>query len=261
MIALTLAQGIAGLASGSVVGFTLGLVGGGGSILAAPAMLYLVGVASPHVAIGTSAAAVAASALIGLVAHLRAGTVKWRCAGVFAAAGVLGATVGSTIGLMIDGDSLLALFAALMIVVGLLTLRGRGAVGRSDVALGRENAGWLAGTGLATGSLAGFFGIGGGFLIVPGLMFATGMPIINAVGSSLVAVAAFGVTTAANYAQAGLIDWPVAGLFAAGALAGSTFGARAARRLAGRKGALNVVLAVVIVSVGLYILVRSLAGF
>ncbi|TVR07974.1 MAG: sulfite exporter TauE/SafE family protein [Salinarimonadaceae bacterium] len=261
MFTLTLTQGIAGVASGSLVGFTLGLIGGGGSILAAPAMIYLVGVASPHVAIGTSAAAVAANALLALASHLRARTVKWRCAGVFAAMGVLGAALGSTLGLMIDGDKLLALFAVLMIVVGILTLRGRSALGRPDVVLGRDNAGRLAGTGLATGSLAGFFGIGGGFLVVPGLIFATGMPIINAVGSSLVAVSAFGLTTATNYAWAGLVDWPVAALFVVGGLIGSALGARAARGLAGKKGALNVVLAAIIVSVGIYILVRSLAGF
>ena len=81
-------QYLLGAGSGSLVGFTLGLVGGGGSILAVPLMVYLVGVASQHVAIGTSALAVAANAGANLVPHARQGTIKWRCAGMFAAAGV-----------------------------------------------------------------------------------------------------------------------------------------------------------------------------
>src|ERR1700732_101652 len=80
--------------SGTVVGFTLGLVGGGGSILAVPLMIYVVGVAEPHVAIGTSALAVAVNAAANLVSHARAGTVKWSCVGVFAAARVARAVGG-----------------------------------------------------------------------------------------------------------------------------------------------------------------------
>ena len=84
--------------SGSIVGFVLGLIGGGGSILAVPLLVYVVGVSSPHVAIGTSAVAVALSALANLWGHARAGHVKWRCALVFAAAGSAGAVLGSTFG-------------------------------------------------------------------------------------------------------------------------------------------------------------------
>ena len=93
---LSLTQGALGLASGSLVGFSLGLVGGGGSILAVPLLVYLVGVSDPHAAIGTSAIAVAANAAANLANHARAGNVKWRCASVFAAAGVAGAFLGST---------------------------------------------------------------------------------------------------------------------------------------------------------------------
>ena len=88
---LSLTQGALGLASGSLVGFSLGLVGGGGSILAVPLLIYLVGVADTHVAIGTSAIAVAANAAANLANHVRAGNVKWRCASVFALAGIAGA--------------------------------------------------------------------------------------------------------------------------------------------------------------------------
>ena len=184
-----------GALSGAFVGFTLGLVGGGGSILAVPLMVYLVGVSNPHVAIGTSAMAVAVNAATNLVPHARQSMVKWRCAGMYAAAGVIGALAGSTIGKAVDGQRLLLLFALLMLVVGVLMLRGRGNAGDANVECRRENAPKVVGYGAATGLFSGFFGIGGGFLIVPGLMASTGMPISYAVGSSLVAVTAFGLTT------------------------------------------------------------------
>lgn len=258
---LSLTQGALGLASGSLVGFSLGLVGGGGSILAVPLLVYLVGVSNPHVAIGTSAVAVAANAAANLVNHARAGNVKWRCALVFAVAGMLGAFGGSTLGKMVDGQKLLALFAVLMMVVGALMLRGRHGEGDASVRLSRDNLPKLVGLGLGAGALSGFFGIGGGFLIVPGLMLATGMPILNAVGSSLVAVAAFGLTTAANYALSGLVDWGLASLFVAGGIMGGLLGARSAKGLSGKRGALNLVFAALIFAVALYMLVRSLGEF
>jgi len=255
---LTLTQGAFGLASGSLVGFSLGLVGGGGSILAVPLLVYLVGVANPHVAIGTSAVAVAASAAANLVTHARAGNVKWRCALVLAAAGSAGALFGSSLGKAVDGQSLLALFAVVMMLVSGLMLRGRSTVGDPTVRLSRQNVWKLIGLGLAAGALSGFFGIGGGFLIVPALVMATGMPMLSAVGSSLVAVTAFGLTTAANYAFSGLVDWTLAGLFIAGGVAGGLLGGQSAKVLADRKGALRTVFAALIFAVAVYMLVRSL---
>ena len=246
-----------GAGSGVVVGFVLGLVGGGGSILAVPLMLYLVGVPNPHVAIGTSAFAVAANAATGLVNHARAGTVKWRCASVFAAAGVAGAVAGSTAGKAVDGQRLLFLFALVMMVVGALMLRRRNAGGDAGVVLGRENAPKLVGFGAATGLFSGFFGIGGGFLIVPGLVAATGMPMLNAVGSSLVAVTAFGLATAFNYALSGLVDWILAAAFIAGGLVGGFAGARASRRLAASKGKLSIAFAALVFLVAAYMLWQS----
>lgn len=256
-MALSAMQGALGLASGSFVGFSLGLVGGGGSILAVPLMVYVIGVPGAHVAIGTSAVAVAANAAVNLMGHARSGTVKWRCAAVFAVTGVAGAFLGSTLGKHVDGTKLLALFAMLMIVVGALMLRRRGGPGSEAVRLNRQNFPKLVGSGLLAGTLSGFFGIGGGFLIVPGLMLATGMPILNAVGSSLVAVTAFGVTTAANYAFSGLVDWTLAGLFIGGGVLGGVAGMLAAKSLASRQGALNTVFAALIFAVAIYMLVRS----
>lgn len=258
---ITAGQGALGLASGMLVGFSLGLVGGGGSILAVPLMVYVVGVAEPHVAIGTSAIAVAANAAINLSNHARGGTVIWSCALIFAASGMAGAFGGSILGKMVEGQKLLALFALVMIVIALLMLKTRSRVGLSDVKASMSNIPAIAGLGLATGTVSGFFGIGGGFLIVPALMLATGMPIMNAVSSSLVAVTAFGMTTAASYAWSGLVSWTLAGLFVAGGIAGGLAGTRSARYLAERRGALNIVFAVVIIAVALYMLARNISLF
>src|SRR6267143_5143654 len=108
---LSAMQAVLGLASGALVGFSLGLVGGGGSILAVPLMVYVVGVPEPHVAIGTSAIAVAANAAVNLSNHARGGTVMWSCALPFAAAGIAGAFLGSILGKMMEGERLRALFA------------------------------------------------------------------------------------------------------------------------------------------------------
>src|ERR1700759_1381250 len=252
-------QSVLGLASGMLVGFSLGLVGGGGSILAVPLMVYVVGVPDAHVAIGTSAIAVAANAAVNLSNHARGGTVRWSSALVFAAAGMIGAFAGSIFGKMLDGQKLLALFALLMLVIAVLMLKTRSRIGLPDVQMSRDNMPAIAGLGLATGTLSGFFGIGGGFLIVPALMLATGMSIMNAVSSSLVAVTAFGLTTAASYAWSGLISWELAGLFIAGGVVGGLIGTNSARFLATRRGALNIVFAAVIIAVALYMLARNLS--
>lgn len=246
-----------GAASGGLVGFTLGLVGGGGSILAVPLMVYLVGVKNPHIAIGTSAFAVAANAATGLVNHARAGNVKWRCGGMYAAAGVAGAFAGSTLGKAFDGQKLLFLFALVMVVVGVLMLRGRKNMGVPGAQCNRENAPKVLGFGLGTGLFSGFFGIGGGFLIVPGLIASTEMPMLNAVGTSLVAVTAFGLTTAFNYALSGLVDWPLAAAFIGGGIAGSVVGARVSKRLSGGGGQLTSIFAALIFVVAAYMLWKS----
>jgi uncharacterized protein len=257
MLTLTAVQYLLGAGAGTLVGFSLGLVGGGGSILAVPLMVYLVGVTNPHIAIGTSALAVAANAATNLIHHARRGHVQWQCAGVFAAAGVIGALLGSTFGKNFDGQKLLALFALLMLVIAVLMFRNRSDEGDAGVHLNRRNAPKLAVFGGLTGILSGFFGIGGGFLIVPGLMAATRMPILYAVGSSLVAVTAFGLTTALNYAHSGLIDWALAAVFILGGLIGGAIGARVAVKLSARRGRLNWVFAALIVVVALYMLYQN----
>jgi len=254
---LSALQGVLAGASGGLVGFTLALIGGGGSILAVPLLVHLVGMPQPHLAIGTSAVAVALNAGFGLLGHARAGNVRWPCASVFAAVGVAGAAAGAALGKRVDGEALLAAFAALMLVVAVLMLRRGEPVQTTTVRLSRGNAPALVGAGGATGLLSGFFGVGGGFLAVPGLMAATGMGSLNAIGSSLVAVTAFGATTAASYALSGLVDWTLAGLFVAGGVLGSLGGAGVARRLSARRGLLTRLFAVMLIALAVFMLFRS----
>ena len=248
---------------GGLVGFTLGLIGGGGSILATPLLLYVVGL-GPHAAIGTGALAVSVNAFANFAGHARAGNVRWKSAVLFALVGVLGAAIGSAIGKTVDGKRLLFLFAILMIVVGVLMLRRGGRGARADAASADEASSGsivrVVVAALAVGALSGFFGIGGGFLIVPGLLFSTGMPMIFAVGSSLLAVGSFGLTTAATYAASGLVDWTVAGEYIAGGIAGGLLGMALAVRLASRKAALTRIFAGVIFVVAAYMLYRNAAA-
>ena len=261
MMLLEPLQYLLGAFSGSLVGFTLGLFGGGGSILAVPLMVYVVGVPVAHVAIGTSAFAVAANAATNLVTHARKGNVIWRCALMYTVAGIAGAFLGSTLGKAVDGDKLLFLFAILMLVVGGLMFRGRSNPGIPGATCNREKAPKVLSYGGLTGAFSGFFGIGGGFLIVPGLVASTGMPILNAIGSSLVAVTAFGLTTALSYAFSGLVDWPLAAVFIGGGVLGGLVGARVAGLMASKKGLLNTAFAGLVVAVAIYMAAQTVTAF
>jgi uncharacterized protein len=253
---------VAALGAGGAIGLVLGLVGGGGSILAVPLLVYAVGVASPHAAIGTAAVAVALNAASSLAGHARAGNVKWPCALVFAAAGVVGAALGAEAGKAMDGARLLALFGGLMVLVGALMLRKRTSPDNPDVRLERSTASVLlprlVPIGFAVGLLAGFFGIGGGFLIVPGLILATGMPLRIAVGTSLVVVTALGLTTAASYALSGYVDWGLVAILVAGGAAGAVLGVKLGKRLAGHKRAMELGFAVLVMAMGGYVIARAI---
>ena len=255
------ASDLLAVGSGSLVGFILGVIGGGGSILAVPLLVYVVGVKSPHVAIGTGSVAVALSAFVNLIDHARRGNVCWPAAVPFAFAGVFGATLGSTLGKHTDGQKLLTLFGLLMIVVAAAMFTRTGGAVTAPVRIGRRNIAALLAIGALVGALAGFFGIGGGFLVVPGLIAATAMPLIMAIGSSLVSVTAFGLTTAANYAASDLIDWRLVALFVGGGILGGIAGGRLAAYLAPKKRALSVLFASVVAAVGLYVVARGIANF
>lgn len=122
-MSLELYQYCVGAICGSLVGFSLGLLGGGGSILAVPLLVHAVGLTNAHIAIATSAVSVAANALISLVMHARRGTVIWRYAGLYCVMGVAGTSLGASAGKALDGDRLLLWFSGLMIIVAILMLR------------------------------------------------------------------------------------------------------------------------------------------
>lgn len=242
---------------GAIVGLLLTLFGGGGSVLATPWLFYVVGVADMHVAIGTSAAAVAVNAATGLVAQARAGKVKWPCATVFAFSGLIGALTGAHFAKQVDGKALLSWFAFAMIAIAVSMLLPKRSEGDPGVHLTPGMVLKLAPVGLMTGLAAGFFGIGGGFLIAPGLMASTGMTLANAGASSLVSVALFGTATSASYAASGLVSWPLFGGLVAGGAIGTVAAVPLSRRLAGNPRLARSIFAVMVIGVAAYILLMG----
>ena len=259
-MALDPAVAILAVLSGAVVGLLLAVFGGGGSVLATPALLYVVGLGDTHLAIGTSAAAVAVNAAINLAGHARGGRVKWPCASVFAAAGLAGALAGSSLAKQVDGQALLAFFALAMAAIAVSMMRRPRDAGDPHVHISWRLTLRLAPIGLITGFAAGVFGIGGGFLIVPGLMAATGMTLANAAASSLLSVALFGAATSANYAISGLVVWPVAGLFVLGGAAGGAVGLKLAGLLAQRQLMARRLFASLVLVVAAYVAWKGLTG-
>jgi hypothetical protein len=251
---------IAVVLGGAVVGFLLAVFGGGGSVLAAPVLLYLGGVTDAHVAVGTASAAVAANAALNLLGHWRGGRIKWPCATVFAIAGLAGSFAGSSLAKLISGQQLLLAFAFAMAAIGLSMFRKPKSEGDPDVHISMKLVARLAPLGLLTGLAAGFFGIGGGFLIVPGLMLATGMTMANATASSLLSVALFGAATSFNYALTGQVDWTLAGWLLLGGAVGGVAGLFAAKRLAGHASLARSLFAGMIILVAIYVAWRSLGG-
>ena len=248
---------ISSVLSGGLIGFSLGLIGGGGSILATPLLLYFVGVSSPHIAIGTGALVVSANAYANLINHAFKRNVWWRSAIVFAVIGTLGAFIGSTLGKSIDGNLLLFLFGFIMFLVGALMLKPRKDMGGQLAPLNLKTCFLVAIVALLAGAASGFFGIGGGFLIVPALIFATKMPTISAVGSSLLSVGTFGLATAINYAIDGLVDWKIAGFMIFGGVIGGIFGSKMSNKIGKNKDTLNRIFSILIFIVAAYVLYKS----
>lgn len=259
---MTLPTLLLALLAGLPVGLAIGMLGGGGSIIALPLLIYVVGLTSPHAAIGTAAVTVALNAAAGVAAHERNGNIKWPCALVFAAAGIVGAVLGAEAGKLLDASYLLAAFGVLMLVVGAWLLRPRRTPPQPNVRLSPETAAHLLPRllpiGFGVGLIAGFFGIGGGFLIVPGLILATSMPIGIAVGTSLVIVTLLGATTAISYAWSGYVDWPLTALMVLGGAIGSTIGMRLGRQLSDGRRKLEIGFACVVLAVGAFVLVDAI---
>lgn len=244
--------------SGLSIGFALGLVGGGAGMLSVPLLLYFVKVGDPHVAIGTTAAAIALTALVNLVSYARAGLVRWRVGALFAAAGAGGAFAGSRWSLHVDGSAVTLLLAAIVATVAVLMFVRKQAAEQAPaefVAPGRGFA--TAGAGVAVGGVAGFFGISGGFLTVPVLHLIARVSMLEAVASSLVSVVVFAATTATNYAMAGKVSVPLALALVAGGVVGGRLGMHSAKAIAGRSQALRRIFAAMLLAIAAYIVYRS----
>jgi uncharacterized membrane protein YfcA len=255
---LTPLQYLLSAAAGLVVGFSLGLVGGGGSILAVPLLLYMVGLEkapdAAHIAVGTTALAVGLNAYINSLIHLKKRNVDLKTGAVFAAAGLAGSAAGAYLGHITPGTRLLALFAVFMIAVGasmaLPTKTHRNAPRRSTPK--------TAAAGILVGFLSGYFGIGGGFLIVPTLMYVAGLEISKAVGTSLISVGTFGLATGLIYALYGKTLVAIAALYLIGGVAGGYLGAALALKTP--RDTLKKIYSALIIAVGIYILYKSLGA-
>ena len=215
---------------GVVIGLSLGMLGGGGSILTVPALVYLVGLPVAD-ATGTSLAIVGITALVGAVGHHRANRVALRTAAAFGAAGMAGSVLGSLLGSHVDGRLLLLLFALLMIAAGLSMLRRRADSAATPRAHGPAAVVRITLAGLGVGALTGFFGVGGGFVIVPALTLVLGLPMQRAVGTSLVVIALSSAAGLLTHLGSGSLDVAVTAFFIVGSVAGIAVGVRLAGRL------------------------------
>jgi uncharacterized membrane protein YfcA len=211
------------LVIGALIGLVLGLLGGGGAILAVPGLVYVLGV-EPHAAIAASLAIVAVGAMTGLAAHARHGRVVWTTALQLGLAGAVGAWIGAWAGRMIPGDRLLALLGLFMLLAAwLMVRRPRPEVER------RPGPRWKVPLlGLGLGVLTGFFGVGGGFLIVPALTLVLGLPIRLAIGTSLAVITMNALAGVLGYLGGGIVDWPLTLLVSLGAVGGALVGGRLA---------------------------------
>ena len=272
MVGLTAMQYVLSVVSGILVGFSLGLIGGGGSILAVPLFLYFVGLDkipnAAHIAIGTTALAVGLNAYINSYMHLRKHNVAPRVGGIFAGVGLIGALIGAYLGHITPGTRLLFYFALAMIALGIyIAVRRESSRAGTEDEVGRlleayskcprltpSTIGKVAGAGFLVGLVSGYFGIGGGFLIVPALMFSAGLCITRAVGTSLISVGTFGVASGAEYWFYGDVLALIAVLYVLGGIAGGYAGTSIAVKAP--KDTLRMAYGIIIVAVGIYMLYR-----
>ncbi len=258
MFDITSLQIILSVISGLIVGFSLGLIGGGGSILAIPLLIYFVGFDHPHIVIGTTALAVSINAFLNLVPHARKKHVNFKKGVLFSIPGVIGVLIGAELGLLTPGNKLLFIFAILMIVIAVYMLK-RKCVNVAVEPAHKESYGKLLSIGLLVGFASGFFGIGGGFLIVPGLIYAGALNIIQAVGTSLVSVGVFGLVTAVRYSLNGDVNLIISALYIVGGVFGGWIGTYYASKVS--KRLLTKIFAIIIILVAIYMLYMNLTAF
>lgn len=243
--------------SGVIVGFALGLTGGGGSIFAVPLLVYVVGL-DVHLALGTSLAAVGATSFIAAISRIYHRQADLRVGAIFAGASIGGTYIGSRMNAEVRGPALLVLFAGLMLYVAVnmwrRSVKGRSVpVGSADT---RPNFLPLCLVGCCTGFASGFFGVGGGFIIVPALLFFARLDMKVAAATSLCVIAVQGMTGVASYAlQNRPIDYYTAGLFIAGGVVGVQLGERWCASLSRER--LMRIFAAMILGIALLLLIQN----
>lgn len=212
-----------------LIGVSLGLLGGGGSILTVPILIYALGVEEKS-AIASSLLVVGATSAVAAIQHARAGNVVWRVALVFAGAGMAGAFIGGKLAKFLPASVLLVFFALIMFGTAFAMWRGRKATTTTNS--GPLPVPKIVVEGLVVGLVTGLVGAGGGFLVVPALALLGGLPMPQAVGSSLVVIALKSFAGFAGYASHVTVDYKLVGIVTTAAIVGSFFGAFFARRIA-----------------------------
>ena len=213
------------LVFGTIIGVLLGLLGGGGSILAVPVLVYALDLAVAQ-AIPVSLIVVAVASAVGALPKVRANQVQWRLAGIFAAAGIPATFVGTAVGERLPQHAIMVGFAIVMIVAGMRMLRGDGDTGTA-CKVGNEGINWRRcaprsiPAGLVVGFLTGLFGVGGGFLIIPALVLMLGVEMPVAVGTSLLIIVANSAAALSSHLHAAHIDWGITTAFVGTAIVGS----------------------------------------
>lgn len=212
-----------------LIGLSLGLLGGGGSILTVPILVYILGIdAKP--AIAMSLVVVGTTSLAALVPHARHGHVAWRTGAMFGAAGMVGAYLGGLGAGLLSGHTLLVLFALMMVVTALFMFRGRKEP--AEGATPHTHATWrVLVDGLVVGAVTGLVGAGGGFLVVPALVLLGGLDMRRAVGTSLLVIAMKSFAGYLGHASHVSIDVPLTAIVAASAVLGSLVGSALTTRI------------------------------
>ncbi|MDZ4696248.1 MAG: sulfite exporter TauE/SafE family protein [Deltaproteobacteria bacterium] len=234
-----------------LVGFALGIFGGGGSILAVPVLVYVAHL-TPSTAIGMSLAIVGTTSLVGSYAHHRRGQVDHRVALLFGGAGVATAYVGARLTPLASGRALMLTFAVMLMVVGawmLLGQRRATAAGNTERPSSPRLAHALI-AGAAVGAVSGFLGVGGGFLAVPALIAFTGLDMRKAVGTSLLVIAINSAAGFLGHLSGDRLDFELVAMLTAAAILGAIVGARVARRVSVLKLRVGFALFVIAVGIG-----------
>lgn len=218
------------LVASVLIGVSLGILGGGGSILTVPILVYLAGMDTKE-AIATSLFVVGATSLVGLVPHARAGRVRWRTGLIFGAVSMVGAYGGGRLAEYVPGTVLLVAFALMMLATAAAMLRKSRKPKQAEPAHAELPVKHVIVEGLVVGAVTGLVGSGGGFLVVPALALLGGLPMSVAVGTSLLVIAMKSFSGLAGHLDGVQIDWSLALMVTAAAVVGSLIGSRFAGRI------------------------------